>query len=156
MSDLFSNEVDVAPNRQRVWPIVAALVGVGLVFGGIASVVVTGGVNVWSVLAPVFGAAPVPELGAVESASGIMLPAGTKVEQPRDDSVYVIGQVRLPEGTGNPLEADFVEIVDIPRHTLEVWGADLGNPQYYIGAEGRTALTGTHDGERVIVFYERP
>jgi hypothetical protein len=154
MTDLFGDEVDVAPNRQRVWPIVAALIGVGLVFGGIASVVVTGGVNVWAVVAPLFAGPALPEVGAVEAASDVSLPAGTEVEPARDDSVYVLGQVRLPEGTGNPLEAGYVEVGDIPRHSLQVWNGELDDARYYIGAEGRSALTGENDGERVIVFYE--
>jgi hypothetical protein len=154
MSDLFGDEVEVAPNRQRVWPIIAALVGVGLVFGGIASVVVTGGVTVWGVFAPLFAGAALPELGAVEAASGVSLPSGTKVEPARDDSVYLLGQVRLPAGTGNPLEAGYVEVSDIPRHSLSVWDGELDDPRYYLGAEGRSALTGEHDGARVIVFYE--
>ena len=156
MSDLFGDEVDVAPNRQRVWPIVAALIGIGLVFGGIASVVVTGGVNVWAVVAPLLGGGPVPELGAVESSSGVLLPEGTTVERARDDSVYVVGQVRLPAGTGNPLEAGYIEVGEIPRHALQVWADELSDPQYFIGAEGRSALTGTHEGARIIVFYESP
>lgn len=154
MSDLFGDEVDVAPNRQRVWPIVAALIGVGLVIGGLASVVVTGGVNVWAVVAPIFAGPALPELGAVESGAGVSLPEGTRVEPARDDSVYLLGQVRLPEGTGNPLEVGYVEVSDIPRHSLSVWNGELDDPRYYLGAEGRSALTGEHDGARVIVFYE--
>jgi len=154
MSDLFGDEVEVAPHRQRAWPIVAALIGIGLVFGGIASVVVTGGVNVWSVVAPFFAGPALPEVGAVEAASGVSLPSGTEVEAARDDSVYLIGQVRLPSGTGNPLETGYVEVGKIPRHSLEVWEGELDDPRFYLGSEGRSALTGENDGARVIVFYE--
>ena len=154
MSDIFGDEVEVAPNRQRVWPIVAALIGVGLVFGGIASVVVTGGVNVWAVFAPIFAGPALPEVAAVEIASGVSLPSGTEVEAARDDSVYLVGQVRLPSGTGNPLEVGYVEVGTIPRHALEVWSGELDDAQYYLGSDGRSALTGSNDGLRVIVFYK--
>ena len=158
MSDLFGDEVDVAPNRQRVWPIVAGLIGLGLVFGGIFAFVVSATTGYTRILIPAIqqyaGIDELPTVTEVEGQSGVTLPAESVIERPRDRSIYLIGQVRLPAGTGNPLEAGYVEVSDIPRHSLSVWDGELDDPRYYLGAEGRSALTGEHEGTRVIVFYE--
>ena len=154
MTDIFDGEVDVAPNRTRVWPIVAGLVALGLVFGGIAAAVVTGGLGVGQVLLPAFlPYAATQPIQTVELEVGIDLPEGSYAELPHDESLTVVAQVVVPAGAPDPLAGtDYTEVSDVPRYLLRIWDGFLDDPRYYVTSDGHAALTGTFDGHRIISF----
>ena len=156
MTDIFEGEVDVAPSRARVWPMIGALVALGLALGAIAAAVLAGGVGIGQVLVPAFlPYAATQPIESVEAEVGLEMPDGSYAEQPVDTSLTVVAQVVLPTGANDPLAgSDYAEVSDVPRYLLRIWGDDLEDPRYFVAPDGRAALTGTYNGHRVISFTE--
>lgn len=155
MTDIFADEQDVAPTKPRIVSLFALMLGVAILGVLVVLGLVLGGVVVGSrVTTSLFGAA-VPSVSEIEDAAGVDLPEGADVQAPLDESVYVAGQVALGNaGTEVLTGAGYIELSDIPRRSLELWNGTLESPRYYVTGDGRGALTGLVDGERIIVFYE--
>jgi len=159
MTDIFNGEVDVAPTRARVAPVVVGLIGLGVAFGLIAAVVLSAGILAGSwfqgaVVTATFGGS-LSSVAQVETATGVDLPTGSRVQAPVDDSLTVIAQVALPTDAADPfVGTDYVESSDVPRYLLRIWGDGLEDPRYFVTPEGDAALTGMYNGTRVISFTE--
>ena len=156
-TDVFADEVDVAPTRSRVWVVVGSLVAVGLVFGGIAAFLLTGGTAIGQVLLPALLGPAAPSVATVEAGSGVELPDGAVVQPPVDDNVYVVGQVAFSGSYEELLAtAGYIEVADIPAHANQQWDGRLEEPRYFVTGDGRSALAGTVDGASTVTFYAAP
>ena len=163
---IFDDHEDVAERTPRVIPVLAALVGIGLAFGGIGAVLATGGTDLWATITansrsaekPVEARPEVASVEQLERSVGVELPEGAAVETPRDESDSVEGQVRLPAGASIDevsavlRESGFVAEPSVPIEHSALWGDSLENATFWAADDGRSALAGENDGRIVIVF----
>ncbi|MCU1438764.1 MAG: hypothetical protein JWP66_1851 [Naasia sp.] len=153
---VFDDEVEVDDKPQRVWPLVAALVAIGLAFGGITAAVVTVGTPAIGFVVSLFNPAsrvPVVSTASIEDAMDVSIAAGAVSELPREQSVYIVGQVRFDGVVDPAFTGDgFVELFDVPPSRVRDWNDELENVRYFITGDGRSVLVGTNEGDTVAVF----
>lgn len=157
---IFDDQEAVEQKPSRVLPVLASLIVLGLLLGGAAAALATGGTHVWEAIAGANqGGEPRGQIAStaeVAAAAGVELPEGAAVEPARDPAATVIGQVRVPVGASVDLEAAGFELQpEAPLDQWALWGDSLGELSYWLAADGRSALVGEDDGATVIVFAQR-
>lgn len=168
---IFDDEQDVSPTRALVLPLVAALVGVGLLVGAVVGIVAVVTAPAWSAgvgaLAQSTQTRPAgggDELSGVESRTGVDLPDDAEVLESGPGSVggteAYVARVAVAEDPADLLAAaGYSPVNDVPSDLLAAEGADFGDPRFSIiilGNDVYTALTGTTSDGRTLIVFSAP